>query len=454
MSDRKQQATEDLLARCNAALPFSDDAEKAFLSCLLQNPNRISEAKRDCPPSAFYGHTNRPIYDALVYLRERFQPIDPVSVCNYLRDNEQLEAVGGSSAISELYTFIPLDTHYAFYRDTILDKHARRQLIHYAAELIHACREPDITAAALADEATTRLEHLRASQQNKADMLPHRPIATVIDSVLAKADSRAQNPGKLPGLSTGFATIDAKTGGCQRGRLIVIAGETSDGKSTLSQNFVEAACEAGAYGAIYSYEMPDDEIAERMLCSRGEVSNESMMRGAFVRAEQDGLVKACHEIKTWKIALVDVADSTIEAICRDIDRRTETARKADPNAELVACIDYLQLASTAENFRDNRERAVAHISKTAKQCAKRNKITIIMPSQLNDDGKVRESRAIAHDADVLLLIRKVKKKRGSTEDPHENDREIFCAKNRGGKKNWSCAVHLSGEYFKFNPRTA
>lgn len=458
MSNRRhpEPSTADLLSKITGQLPYSDEAERGFLSCLLQDPNRIAEAIRDCPPSMLYDVILQDIYGALVYLRERFQPIDPVTIANYLRDNNRLEAVGGSAAISELYTFVPIAAHFAWYRDIILDKHAKRQLIHFAANLIHECQDPETTAAAIGEDATASLANLCNSMQNKADMLPCRSLSAVLTDVLDKAEHRARHPGQLPGLATGFDEIDRRTGGLQEGRMIVVAGETSDGKSTLVQNFVESACEQKAIGIIYSYEMPDAEIAERILCSRGDLSNESLMRGTFTRGEEMAIQKATAELHGWsdRLALIDVADHTIEAICRDIDLRTEIARKADPKAKIVAAIDYLQLAETAKSFGDNRERAVAHISKTAKQCAKRNKITLILPSQLNDDGKVRESRAIAHDTDTLLLIRKVKKKKGSTEEPHENDREIFCPKNRGGKKNWWCAVRLNGEYFKFNPRTA
>ena len=142
--------------------------------------------------------------------------------------------------------------------------------------------------------------------------------------------------------------------------------------------------------------------------------------------------------------MLDVAGATIEAILRDLRRRVLRIRKGNPDAKIVAVIDYVQLATTFAKF-DNRERALAHISCSAKNAAKNLRITIIMPSQLNDDGKIRESRAITHDADVLLMLHKTKIK---GQDGYK--REIYGAKNRGGPRDWKVPVEFRGEFYQFS----
>jgi len=109
-------------------------------------------------------------------------------------------------------------------------------------------------------------------------------------------------------------------------------------------------------------------------------------------------------------------------------------------------IDSVQLATTFAKF-DNRERALAHISCSAKNAAKTLHVTIIMPSQLNDDGKIRESRAITHDADVLLMLHKTKLK-----GAEGYKREIYGAKNRGGPRDWKVPVEFRGEFYQFSER--
>lgn len=441
---QKAPATEELLARANTQLPFSDEAEKGFLSCILQWPHLIQEAKAECPPAMFYHLPNQMLWEACIRLQERFKPVDVVSLSSYLRDNDLLERVGGSAAISELYTFIPIAAHYRFYVGTIIDKYARRQLIHHAAILIQSCRDPDMTAAQITEEAQTSLQVLAASQQNDADMLPCRPIREVLASVLEFADKRQSEGDTLPGVSTGIAGVDERTGGMQPGKLWIVGGMTSDGKSSLAQNFVETGCSQGHYGIVYSYEMGDEECAGRILCSRGFVNSQSLLNGTLSTEENAALIKAVREVQTWNLALLDVAGATIEAILRDLRRRVLRIRKGNPDAKIVAVIDYVQLATTFAKF-DNRERALAHISCSAKNAAKNLRITIIMPSQLNDDGKIRESRAITHDADVLLMLHKTKIK---GQDGYK--REIYGAKNRGGPRDWKVAVEFRGEFYQFS----
>lgn len=427
-------------------LPHSHEAEQGLICCLLNDPRLIPTAVSKLPAECFHHFQTQLVYQAIVHLHKRFVPIEPVSLIAYLRDTDGLERIGGTSAVMELLTYLPIPAQFDRYTEMLLEKHSLRQIIAAAGSIVALTRNPDTNAAGVLEHAVTEFQRLAQSRLNTADMLPCRSINAIIDDVINKADERARNPGRIPGVTSGFSTIDQYTGGQQEGRLWVVAGETSDGKSTLVQNFIEAGCSAGAFGAMYSYEMPDTECAERLLCSRGPLDASEFMMGQFTNGGQNAMTRAMREIKEWRLAILDVSDATIEQICRDITLRAASLRKSDPAARFIAAIDYLQLANTMQRF-DNRERAVAHISKTAKQCAKANKITIHMPSQLNDDGKLRESRAIAHDADVVLVIRKPK---DSKKDDLSNKREIFCAKNRGGKRNWTSLMTLEGKNFRFN----
>lgn len=430
----------------HAEQPSSLEAESSLLSCLFDDSRRVPELLLKAPPVTFYHLQTQTVYTVIQRLHDRFQPVNVVSVTSYLRDNGKLESVGGAAAISAFYTdFVPVQSQFQNFANLVLEKHAQRQIVDALAEILQQVRQPEAQSANVIECAIAVFQKLAESRVNDSDLLPGRTLDAILQSVIDHADERAKSTGRIPGLSTGLAAIDEHTGGQQPGRLWVIAGETSDGKSCLVQNFVEAALDAGAHAAIYSFEMPEEELGIRLLCSRSEVSSSTINNGLLTREHCERIQRAMGQLRGSPLIVRDVADATIEDICRDIDRRVSTLRKSDPKAQFVAAIDYLQLANTFRNF-DNRERAVAHISKTAKQTAKRNKITILMPSQLNDDGKLRESRAISHDADVLLLIRKPK---GAKKDDMSNDREIFCPKNRGGRRNWYANVILRGEHFKF-----
>jgi replicative DNA helicase len=159
--------------------------------------------------------------------------------------------------------------------------------------------------------------------------------------------------------------------------------------------------------------------------------------------ESRALLEASRAIRKWSLTLLDVAGASIEAIVRDLRRRVTKIRKVNRAAKIVAVIDYIQLATTFAKF-ESRERALAHISATAKNAAKQLRITILMPAQLNDEGKIRESRAITHDSDVVLMLCK---KRSKVHGGY--DREIFAAKNRGGPRDWRVPVEFRGQFYQF-----
>lgn len=443
----------------NHLSPSNHEAEQAVICCLLNDSRLVPVALDKLTPECFHHFQTEAVFAAISHLHKTFKPVDSVSIISHLRNTEQLEKIGGSSVIMELFTYLPIPGWLDHYAEILTEKHAMRQVVAAAAAIVERTRNPEMTSAGVMEYAVEEFTRLSASRLNSADMLPCRSFADIINDCMDKAEDRAANNGRIPGIPTGFHAIDQHTGGMQEGRLWVIAGETSDGKSTLVQNFMEEACRTGNHGVYYSYEMPDTECAERFICSQGRIDNAELMSGKFTPSGLIGWQRANRDMKSWKLSLLDVADATIEQICRDITLRINSIRKTESAARFVASIDYLQLANTKEKFGDNRERAVAHISKTAKQCAKRNRVTILMPSQLNDDGKMRESRAIGHDADVVLVIRKPKqedqkggKKTYGKETPDADltdMREIFCGKNRGGKRNWKTTVRLNGANFQF-----
>lgn len=214
---KREEQTEDLLAKASAQLPFSDEAEKGFLSCLLQDPAIIGEAKNDCPPAMFYHPANEGVYSAIVHLHNRFKPVNVASLSGYLRDNEQLDRVGGPSALSEIYTFIPIPSDYPALprRDT---RQARAAAVD-PARCRTDCTMPRARHEGSGDyeEAQTSLQVIAASQQNDADMLPCRPLASVLDNVLEFANRRqSEGVDTLPGVSTGIAASTNAQEGCNR----------------------------------------------------------------------------------------------------------------------------------------------------------------------------------------------------------------------------------------------
>jgi replicative DNA helicase len=444
--------TEDLLASLNKQLPYDDDTEQAILSCLLQRPSLCDEAPH---AEIMYHEANRIILTTIISLFAAGKPIDQISLTHALRNANKLTIVGGPAFISELFTLIPSASNYQYYLTILRDKFAFRQMIGaMAAGIAHlqAFQEADGVSATDAIQHVTKLVCEAVNDDSSAD-LPCRQIGELLTDVLNGIEERCANPGKIPGISTGFAGFDKYLGGLEDGRLTVIAGESSDGKSCLARQFVESACLQDHVGVIYTYEMRDTEEAGRLICSQAGIDSSNLKHGMLTRVEHQSIGVKTMRLSKWPISIVDVAGKTIEQICRDIARRSKRLKQGQ---KLVASIDYIQLCLTSKTNGGNREREVAHITATAKQCAKMTGAHIIMPSQLNEDGKVRESRAIEQDSDNLIIIQKPFEKQAKAwekkkEDEPNYDRNLFIKKNRNGERLKIVKATLNGRFFRFDP---
>jgi len=447
--------TEELLTTFNRALPFSDESEKGIISCLLQRPELINE----CPsPATIYSATTRTVYECILGLAAHGRPFDPVTLTYALREQKTLDTIGGASAIMELFDFVPIPAHFRFYRKIVMDKFALREIIRAAALTMHESFEhggkDQSEVEGLFDEAQRRIQDAReVSAMEESAELPFTPIKELVMQVIDDADEMVTSGKKMRGVSTGITAVDEIMGGLEPGCLTVIAAESSDGKSSLCRQMLEDVAIEGHQAVDYTYEMMPKAEAKRILCSQGRIDAQSLKVGILTRGEQMALMAQAQKVGSWNMSIVDVAGKTIEQICRDITRRS---RKLPAGKRLVAMIDYIQLCKTGAMDKKNREREVAHITATAKQCAKMTGAHIIMPSQQNKDGDVRESMAIEQDADTLIQIQKVKpagkqaawKQETKDEEPN-NTRRIFFKKVRDGERYTHVTMELVGRHYRF-----
>lgn len=440
---------EQLLATINQPMPFSLEAERGILSCWFQNPDRLLEGAM--VPEAFYNDATRTFAAHVMEQSASGKPLDPILLTNSLRDKGILERVGGAAAVMDIFTFTPSPANYRYYRQIVSGCFLRRRVIQALAAGIKAMQETSEGVEAVLEGIRSDLNSIETDDENAE--LPCRSSNAILNDVLDKAQERADNPGKLLGVSTGFAALDALTGGLQRGRLWTILAESSDGKSSLCRQIIENACGLGHAGVIYTYEMMDDEEMERMLCSTGRIDGQQFKTGKFTRDEYDRLNLSTKAIQKWDISIVDVAGKNIEDIHRDIRRRKKRLREGQ---ELVVEIDYIQLAKTKRKF-ERRQMEVGYITTSTKQCAKVNRCTILMPSQVNEKGEGREAMDIEQDSDVEIKIRKIQLDPRKAPKPWEAAaepdmrRDLWLAKNRSGQRHRKVDVRFVGKHYRFEP---
>lgn len=222
------------------------------------------------------------------------------------------------------------------------------------------------------------------------------PMATAMYDAIAHYEELHRNK-SATGLRTGFPRFDAMTGGLKPGWLVIVAGETNSGKTSYVLNIVINALMAGIGVALFSFEMDLQEVIDIIFSREAQVSRNKFNNAFFSSEDFVQMSRVCTRAGNWPLYCFDDPLMTISDVMS-----TAEHTKAEHGIGLVV-IDYLQLANS-ESYRDSREQQVAHVSRMSKAMAKKLKVPVIGISQLNEDGKVRESRGIAHDANVVLKL--------------------------------------------------
>ena len=428
---------ETILGGLNRPMPCEEETERGLLSCILQEPRRLMDNFNAMPSTLFYHWGNREVFMTLVDELVANRPIDPISITRRLREAGTLDKVGGPAAISELYAFVPLPSHFPYYLGTLRSLLIKRQNIEAHArslELLFTSKEESL--AKTLDDVKGLLEEAGKMQ---GQALKSRTLAESIESWLDGMEDRQKNPGRLPGVSTGFSFLDKRTGGMQPGKVWVFAGEPWDGKSTILQNCAESAARLGHKVRWYPLEMPEEEQTHRLVSSDSRVDNETLYSAILNRAEQSALATSIRRLKDLPIEIVDVEDATATDIFADIERS---------DARIIV-VDYLQLyEDISARKSDTRETVLSGISRRQKRLARRTGKTILTASQLNDNGKLRESRAIGQDADFVSTIEKFWLDDKMREHDDER-RRLRNDKNRGGRRGWKMDMRFLGSVFQF-----
>lgn len=447
---KEEPTTEELLKSIDRALPYSIDAEKGVLSCLLQDPStdRLSECRSSLPAAAFYHLPHRTVYEKLLEFYDKNLPIDPIALTQTMRDQGILDKIGGPGLITELFTFITVTSHYSHYKKILLDKHTLRQLIDACSRNIHQVY--DHGREDLEDDVSTLIDHAEqrvlavreatGKEENIRDLSTH--VAEAIDEI----QYMLEHPGQLRGLSTGYGKLDALSNGLQGGEMFVIAARPSMGKTSLAMNIVEhIAVDQQRPVAVFSLEMSASQLVRRLLVSRAQLSMSDLSKGLLTRAQQDALTRAIRELQRAQIYIDDTPGLDV------LELRAKARRlKKSKGIEMIA-IDYLQLlTSGSRRAKDNRQIEIAEISAGLKGLSKEIDVPILVLAQLNRSveqrkgqrpvlSDLRESGSIEQDADMVgLLTRsdyagaKMEVEDEEAEAKKKGQALLILAKNRNG----------------------
>ncbi len=460
--------------------PHNLEAERAVLGSVLldttgHGDDRVMDEcrTRGIVPESFYNPCNRAIYTVMQEMSLASKPLDALALIEELRRTNKIDAVGGVGYIQSLIDQVPTTAHAEHYIDILRGKYLRRLMIERATKVVEKCFDegeyPDPNVV-LGDAEKTFLEIGGSAGKTM-------PWSAAVDDSFKRIDRMFESGGKLmEGLSTGYKYLDETLQGLKPGEMIVIAARPSVGKTSLAMNIAES-CALGLdmnnvpvkYDngkkhpvAIFSLEMPVEQLTKRMLAGRAHLNMWRLNRNLVPKSEKQimtaNLMQAMGELKSAPIYVDDQAGLDV------MDLRARARRMKKQHGIELIVIDYLQLCSCREGARQSRQIEVSMISQQIKAMAKELKVPVIVLSQLSRANEqrtgvsekpklsdLRDSGAIEQDADVVFLLRRPSRSATDKERDDLTLAYVDIAKNRNGETG-EVAMNFIREWTRFLDR--
>lgn len=414
--------------------PHDEEAEQAVLGSLLIDKNAIDKIADVVRPEDFYRDTHRFIFESMLDLYERSEPIDVVSLSGKLEQRGQLEKVGGRAYLVTLTNAVPSSSNVVHYANTVQRKATHRRLIEASSAIAALGYQQDDDVDILLDQAEQTL--FRVSQKYLRNRFVS--ISAILPDVFERIDELHRESGKLRGIPTGFNDLDLILAGLQRSDLVILAARPSVGKTSLAMDIArQVAVETRIPVGIFSLEMSKDQLIDRMLCAQANVDLWKMRTGRLSEDEDfTNIGHAMGVLSETPLFIDDTATTNVMEI------RTKARRLQSEHGLGLLVIDYLQLIESRRNI-ENRVQEVSEITRSLKGLARELNVPILVLSQLNRAvearvppipklADLRESGSIEQDADVVMFIYREMMHKQDADPQRRNIAEIHIAKHRNG----------------------
>lgn len=427
--------------------PQNIEAEQAVLGAIFLEPSSLVLASEVLIPEDFYRATHQKIYNAMLTLADKGEPVDLVTVTSILADQELLEEIGGVSYLSDLANSVPTAANIEYYSKMVEEKSILRRLIRTATQIATDGYSREDEVQVLLGEAEKRIMEVA----QKKNVGAFQNIKDVLVQTYDNIELLHNRKGETTGIPTGFTELDRMTAGFQRNDLIIVAARPSVGKTAFALNIAQnVATKTDENVAIFSLEMGADQLVMRMLCAEGNIDAQNLRTGNLTAEDWGKLTMAMGSLSNAGIYIDDtpgIRVGDIRAKCRRL--------KQDSGLGMVL-IDYLQLIQ-GNGRTDNRQQEVSEISRSLKELARELKVPVIALSQLSRGveqrqdkrpmmSDIRESGSIEQDADIVAFLYRDDYYDKETEN--KNIIEIIIAKQRNGPVGTAQLAFVK-EYNKF-----
>lgn len=412
-------------------VPHSVEAEEAVLGSILINPDAFYEVASFLQAEDFFIVRNAWVWEAITRLHERSEQIDYLTVVEELRQQNRLEEIGGAAYITYLINHTPSTIYTETYGRIVERAALRRRMLTAASTIARLAQQEDTDINDVIDQSEAALFAV-TERRLRQELVPIRnAVAEYYDHIELLYRQKAESLG----VPMGFTDLDRLLGGLQKSDLIIVAGRPGMGKTSWLLTVAHNAAKAGARVAIFSMEMSNEQIVQRLIATETGISMPKLRLGRLNEQEWSVFVEAVGRLSKLNIYLDDTPALT------PLQMRAKCRRLYSEHGVDLVILDYLQLMSAGTGYSDNRVQEISYISRSLKQLAREMNVPVLAAAQLSraveqrQDKRpqlsdLRESGSIEQDADVVMFIYRDEVYNEETE--RRNQADIIVAKHRNG----------------------
>ncbi len=415
--------------------PQSIEAEESLLSAVLLDNDPLFDVVELLRPADFYKRSHQLIFEAVMRLFSKNEPVDLVTLVTALSEAGKLEEAGGAAYLAGIVESAPVAVNARYYAKIIRDRSSLRRLIDTAADITRRCYEAGGEIAQIVDFAEQSIFEIAEKNASRE----FAPLERLIRNNIGKLEELQGQKKLITGVTSGFSRLDELTSGFQPADLIILAARPGMGKTAFALNLARnAAVDAEVPTAVFSLEMSQEQLSMRMLCAEARVDAARLRSGFFSNEDWEKLTDAADILSQAPIYIDDSPDATA------LEIRAKSRRlKMKANLGLII-VDYLQLMRSPREV-ERRDLEISEISRSLKGLAKELDVPVVALSQLNRKleersdkrpilSDLRESGALEQDADVVAFIyrEEVYKKEEQIDPAMRNKAEIILGKQRNG----------------------
>ena len=411
--------------------PHSEEAERSVLGSMLMDRDAIVEAEDILTKEDFYQRQYGIVFEAMVELFNKDEPVDLVTLQNQLRAKDVPEEVSSMEFVRDILNQVPTSANVKYYANIVAEKATLRRLIRLNDEINNLCYAGTEPMEEILEQTEKKVFDL-VQRRNAGDFVP---IRQVVLNAIQKIETASRTKGNVTGIATGFKDLDYQTSGFQPSDLILIAARPSMGKTAFVLNIAQhMAFKCNQTVAVFSLEMSKEQLVNRLFSLESKVDSQSLRTGSLSDEDWGKLIEGAGVIGRSNLIIDDTPGISIGELrskCRKY--------KLEHNLGIII-IDYLQLM-TGSKKTDSRQQEISDISRSLKEVARELNVPVVALSQLSRAveqrpdhrpmlSDLRESGAIEQDADVVMFIYR------DDYYNHDTDKkgiaEIIIAKQRNG----------------------